>query len=763
MKYEKYLCMDATELYRHLISDINLDPPSGELIAEELSSTERYQNDFEFRAFIETGRGISYNLSAQYNKAISHFSSLIERVKALELWQLVSINQNYLGNAYLSLEIFELALESYYNVIKTEEKHHILYTTFAAYNNIAIIYSSTGDYKKSCEHLEKALEALEKGGSEQPRYLSKLIHCLSNLLVALCLLENRADAKAVWEKIRKYDIENTEPASKYSYHFACMYYEYLVGNYEAGREHFQKGYVMFENNPFQQAAMLNDYLKRNSDYNLDFEFYADGLKLAEKIINFESPFVGSLIYGEILKYYRKTDNKEKITEISEKYIDSFESTLNEKQKRQGQSLQIVEDFLRNKESVEDIAARNIELKLVAEEALRHKNASQEAYHRIEIINELGKNMTSSLDLEKVIDLIYKNLRENIPLDSFILMVADEEEQELRSVAFYENNILQPEFTVSQHNPDSMFAECFRTGKIILSENIHDDPRYKNRNFIQVGIGEIPRSALYMPLKVEDKFIGACSIQNNLANIYSEKDILFLEELLPYLAIALNNAIRSWVLKKEILSHLETQEELKAANDKLERLSSLDGLTQISNRRDFEFRILGLLEESQDNDAEIAVFMFDIDNFKLYNDTYGHLEGDEALKSIAHIVRENLDTVDGLSARFGGEEFIGACAGLSKEEVYALGEQIRSDVFEMGIENKAAPLGQLSVSVGIAFSQSLDVSHKSSIMRWADISLYQAKNSGKNKVVLKEIGPDDEAPSRLELELNMQQETAKVLQ
>ncbi|MDO5096580.1 MAG: GGDEF domain-containing protein [Peptostreptococcaceae bacterium] len=754
MKYEKYLRMDAKELYHHLISDILANPPSGESIVDELAISERYQNDFEFRAFVETGRALFYILCGEFKKAIPHTTTLIERAAALELWQLVSTNQNFLGNSYFSLGIFELALESYYNVIKTEEKHDLLLMTSLAYNNIALIYHNVEEYEKSCLYLQKAIDSLEKGGPEQPRYLSKLIHCLGDLAFALCMLNRTDEAKEALDKIQAHNLENVTPASMYIYHYGRMFYEYYSGNYEAGREEYRKCDALSNENPVQRMGLLSDYLNLNHKFELDFEFYIDGLKLADENLNSENPVFNMQVCEKLLPYYQSINDKESFDKIGEKYTEILRETHTQNLARQRQSLQIVEDYLRNKESVEDITARNTELKLVAEETLRHKNALQEAYHQIEIINELGKNMTSSLDLEKVVDVIYQNLRQNIPLHSFILMVADEETEELHSVAYYEDDILQPEFTISQHNPDSMFAECFRTGKIILSDNIQDDPRYANRKLIQVGNGDMAKSALFMPLKVGEKFIGACSIQNKAVNSYNEKDILFLEELLPYLSIALNNAIRSWTLEREIQSHLETQEELKAANSKLERLSSLDGLTQISNRRDFEFRILGLLETSHKNNMEIAVFMLDIDNFKLYNDTYGHLEGDEALKSVAHIVRENLDTVDGLSARFGGEEFIGACTGLSMEEVEALGEQIRSDVFEMGIENKLAPLGQLSVSVGIAFSQSLDVSHKSSIMRWADICLYQAKNTGKNKVVLKQIEPDDEPPGRLEVELNM---------
>lgn len=224
---------------------------------------------------------------------------------------------------------------------------------------------------------------------------------------------------------------------------------------------------------------------------------------------------------------------------------------------------------------------------------------------------------------------------------------------------------------------------------------------------------------------------------------------FLEQLMPFLAIALNNAFKSQALEQEINHHKKTQNELEEVNHKLEALSYLDGLTQISNRRDFEKKILGYLQKSREQGISLSLFMFDIDYFKYFNDSYGHLEGDNALKTVATIIQKHFSEAGGISARFGGEEFIAACLGLDKEESILLGNKIREDVFAQDILNEKAPLKKLSISIGISYYNGLEELKKSFVMRWADVSLYQAKQDGKNRVVLKTIKAGEEPPEGLE--------------
>ena len=247
-----------------------------------------------------------------------------------------------------------------------------------------------------------------------------------------------------------------------------------------------------------------------------------------------------------------------------------------------------------------------------------------------------------------------------------------------------------------------------------------------------------KSALFIPLAVGDKVIGAYSVQSRYEKSYRPETIDFLRELKPYLVIALNNAVHAKKLETEIERNKEIQEKLREANSRLSKMAGIDALTQISNRREFTEKFYQLRIEADKADKPVSVFMFDIDDFKKFKDTYGHFEGDEALKKVAGVINNNIIKNDGIAARFGGEEFISACMGLSEEENLALGEKIRNEVLELGIKNIDTKLGTLSISVGIAISNPGRIVVKSEIMSLADEMLYEAKKSGKNKVVMKVV-------------------------
>lgn len=135
--------------------------------------------------------------------------------------------------------------------------------------------------------------------------------------------------------------------------------------------------------------------------------------------------------------------------------------------------------------------------------------------------------------------------------------------------------------------------------------------------------------------------------------------------------------------------------------------------------------------------DVSVFMMDIDCFKVYNDTYGHLEGDEVLKKVAKTFREHMEGRDGLAARFGGEEFIGACSGLSREESRELAVKICEEIYGLQIENRNTSFRFVTVSIGVSFAERFSPDDKSQMLKLADVCLYEAKNGGRNQVVLRD--------------------------
>ncbi|MDO4710941.1 MAG: diguanylate cyclase [Peptostreptococcaceae bacterium] len=736
MKQENHLGTELDELYEDLLTKIMSDPLNGKALLEESKASARYDEDFIFRAIIDTLQMLIWSLYGEVNKILTSNSELLERLTAFGLWKLVSMCWNLMGSAYLGIENLERAMECYRNVIKVESRYDLKTMTSIAYNNLAVIYIILEQFEKAYHYAQRAMDSLEELGKDQPRYESKKLKYLGELLITLCFTERVDEAAKKLEEMKELVRISPNQRAKYAYHYNRMVYQFHAKDFDGAKESYAEvRRQILEGDTNEELRSLISFVRLCQIFKLPPSFYVEELKEMEGAGDSDVPQRDGELYGLLKEYYEQIGDEEGYFRIGLKYIDAISRYQKELRDRQVDSLDLIDHLITNSESMDIMQSKNMELTRLADEAVRNKNALQEAYSRIEIINQLGKDVTSSLDLSKVIDQIYQNLVANMPITVFMLMVVERNEEQLRSIAYYHGDVLQPEFTISLDNTNSMLIECMNTRKIIFSDDLDKDERFKERRFVRLGEGRLVQSVAFMPLEVGDDVIGVCSIQDIEKKAYTQKHIEFLEELLPYLSIALNNAIRSQSLEQEIKLHLETQEELKAAYRRLEEISSIDGLTGIDNRRTFGLKLDEMMTEAQYKGRSISIFMMDIDNFKTYNDTYGHLEGDEVLRTIAAVVRKHFERSKGIAGRFGGEEFVGACIGNDPQESMELAERIRSEVFELAIENESAPLKRISISIGICFVEEPGELQKSQIARLADEALYRAKKNGRNKTIL----------------------------
>jgi len=167
---------------------------------------------------------------------------------------------------------------------------------------------------------------------------------------------------------------------------------------------------------------------------------------------------------------------------------------------------------------------------------------------------------------------------------------------------------------------------------------------------------------------------------------------------------------------------------------LRDLANHDGLTGLLNKRYFMSQRLGLLINAAEREtAALSVFIFDIDYFKKYNDTNGHLAGDEILKSVSQVLRDNLRPGD-VACRYGGEEFIVAMPGARGPEGFAAAERIRAAIESTEFARcKSQPGGRITISGGVA-QFPVDGTIGNDLILHADQALYQAKATGRNRTV-----------------------------
>ncbi len=181
---------------------------------------------------------------------------------------------------------------------------------------------------------------------------------------------------------------------------------------------------------------------------------------------------------------------------------------------------------------------------------------------------------------------------------------------------------------------------------------------------------------------------------------------------------------------EILGIIAAQAAISLENAKLFDLATTDGLTKLFVHRYFHILLDQEIQRSRRYGRTFSLVMIDIDNFKEFNDTYGHQVGDEVLRHVARAIRQNTRAVD-ISARYGGEEFAVILPETDLEAGLAAAEKLRRSIEEMEIRHSSGS-SKLTVSIGLAAFPH-HAGDKDGLIRSADGALYGSKRSGKNRV------------------------------
>jgi diguanylate cyclase (GGDEF)-like protein len=177
-----------------------------------------------------------------------------------------------------------------------------------------------------------------------------------------------------------------------------------------------------------------------------------------------------------------------------------------------------------------------------------------------------------------------------------------------------------------------------------------------------------------------------------------------------------------------------EEELQIANQHLEELASLDGLTGLANRRAFDRGIEREWQRLSETRQPLALMMVDIDPFKLFNDRYGHVAGDTCLRAVGETLSLVTMHEAVLVGRYGGEEFALLLPGLTIEQAAALADEARKAIEDLSINHSEAPCGHVTISVGVESMIPERYRSPADLIEAADNGLYDAKRRGRNRVV-----------------------------
>ena len=224
------------------------------------------------------------------------------------------------------------------------------------------------------------------------------------------------------------------------------------------------------------------------------------------------------------------------------------------------------------------------------------------------------------------------------------------------------------------------------------------------------------SAIYVPLKFGPDIIGVLSVQSTAANAYDTPDVELLETCALYLAVRVHDARQ------------------ESVNRALQGLVSSDGLTGVANRRTFDERLVSEWARCVKAKTPLAIVFVDVDYFKAFNDSYGHIAGDACLQQVAQALGACVKRTNDVLARYGGEEFAAILPSTTLADAIIVAERMRSAVEAMHIDHDGSTLGRVSISVGVASVPATAGVEPMTVVKLADEAAYNAKEGGRNRVV-----------------------------
>ena len=178
---------------------------------------------------------------------------------------------------------------------------------------------------------------------------------------------------------------------------------------------------------------------------------------------------------------------------------------------------------------------------------------------------------------------------------------------------------------------------------------------------------------------------------------------------------------------------EMKKKLEQSNKKLKMLSMRDGLTNISNRRHFDEELDEQIKMAEKTQGPLSLILIDIDHFKLYNDSYGHQQGDDCLITVAQALNKECRTDNDMAARYGGEEFVILLPNTKEDDALIIADKARLAIENLKLEHNASDTcDYVSISLGIGTLQSKEKLDAKGLIERADQALYKSKENGRNQ-------------------------------
>jgi diguanylate cyclase (GGDEF)-like protein len=318
--------------------------------------------------------------------------------------------------------------------------------------------------------------------------------------------------------------------------------------------------------------------------------------------------------------------------------------------------------------------------------------------QLEAINAVARQTTAVVDLDELLTVVCHVLLEWFRVDHVAVLMVEGEALRVRA---HEGRLTPSMAAGSLLSPGTgLAARALSSGRSVIENNVNDVDGYI------VGFAET-QSEICVPLIFFGEKMGVLALDASRKNAFDSEDRQPLESVADICAAAIQNAHNF---------------------DRMKQLAYVDGLTGIHNRRYFEMRIVEELERAGRFQGRMSAIMVDIDHFKKLNDEFGHLLGDEILRSVSAVLKQQLRKMD-MVCRYGGDEFAILVPETTGENAIRVAEKLRRQIETHHFPGVPRPV---TISCGVADYPTHGL-NRDEVMAAADSALYIAKQAGRNRV------------------------------
>ncbi|HXZ21086.1 MAG TPA: sensor domain-containing diguanylate cyclase [Candidatus Acidoferrales bacterium] len=346
--------------------------------------------------------------------------------------------------------------------------------------------------------------------------------------------------------------------------------------------------------------------------------------------------------------------------------------------------------------------------------IAHVKADPRGFSEVAIFHELGKALTSSLQLDQVLRTIMQKVEEFLHPDTWSLLLMDEAKQELYfEIATGEGSAALKEIRIKVGQ--GIAGWVAQTGEVVIVPDTSRDSRFFAK--VDEKTKMQTRSIVAVPVRFRDRSLGVIELINCVGSQgFGERDLALLEVLSDFAAIAIENA-----------RHVQ----------KIHELTITDDCTTLYNARHLNFVLETEIYRSQRYNYEFSLIFIDLDHFKNVNDTYGHLTGTRLLSDIGNMVKSNCRLID-FAFRYGGDEFVVLLPQTSKENALIVARRLHKRIREHTWMQDLGLEVRITASVGVA-SYPTDSRDKSKLLHLADEAMYLVKNTSRDSVAAAGVG------------------------